>query len=897
MEYPMTKQWHWRIVFFCSLLLAPSFCNASLELGIAWLKQQQQEDGSFYTDRTLSTPYQATSEALYTLSLTSSLNSDDAASAVSYLDNQLMNHVEYLSRRVQLGEILNHENLPLLLSSLQRHRNSKGGFGDYIGYESSLRGTAFALLSVDRSDNPSDTNMQQDINFLLDAQRHDGSWGEQENISSVSLSAWVSRALQSQRFNYNVGNEIVNATQYLLGLQQSPDVALSDLDIALVLLATIPMTVDAMSYQSFLSRLKAMQQLNGSWGGDVFTTALAVQVLYRINTVSVPDSPNVGLLSGRLVDGVTGLPLGRIHIDITGPHEISLVTDDSGYFIKPDLSPGSYAVSYHANGYQRITDTVNISAGQRNDLGVITLLPLQDAALLAGRITDASSELPIFGVRVSIAGSSDVQVVTDQYGRYQIEINPGAFTVSVDHSGYHTITVSGDAISGTHINFSPALQEKSDTLPQTILVRGSVQDADTNQPLSNTSIRLADHSLAVLTNAQGEFVFDGLEAGNIGLIVEHSGYQSIAFNGVAAPGSKIDVGILRLIPELAVQTIVSGVVTDVDTGAVIPGATIQAAGKSATADASGRYQITDVASLEFGISATATGYLGADTWVSLAQPAIIEINIPLRNAIKGGVSIERFSSEYSTYSAYSEVVLTSEIRNSRQESQAVIGQVQMFDPNGRMIDEFMVSTLQHGGIEEIVVAEDEQNSVSFSWFTQSYPPGDYRFLLSIYSAQTAQLLDQKEYLITITPTAAIASLRIFSSLNHTAQGAREAIDIQVAVRNQSNVPISFDAFYEMRSPDGVVLFSNNVLISLDPQELLVTRHLDAIEHTFVASGVYPLVISADNHYPVMLNQGGEITAAPDIQVNVLQEMTPTRTAPSSEERVKVRIRLEGVEAQ
>ncbi len=60
-------------------------------------------------------------------------------------------------------------------------------------------------------------------------------------------------------------------------------------------------------------------------------------------------------------------------------------------------------------------------------------------ASLYGAVTDASTSLPIVGVKVTIAG---VSTYTDSSGQYGFtNLTPGGYTVTFEKAGYNTLTL------------------------------------------------------------------------------------------------------------------------------------------------------------------------------------------------------------------------------------------------------------------------------------------------------------------------------------------------------------------------------------------------------------------------------------------------------------------------
>lgn len=62
-----------------------------------------------------------------------------------------------------------------------------------------------------------------------------------------------------------------------------------------------------------------------------------------------------GVIKGTVKDGVTRQPLGEVSVTTSSPADPdthSVVTDDSGGFLRTDLPPGTYTVRCEKDGYQ-----------------------------------------------------------------------------------------------------------------------------------------------------------------------------------------------------------------------------------------------------------------------------------------------------------------------------------------------------------------------------------------------------------------------------------------------------------------------------------------------------------------------------------------------------------------
>jgi len=426
-------------------------------------------------------------------------------------------------------------------------------------------------------------------------------------------------------------------------------------------------------------------------------------------------------------------------------------------------------------------------------------------------------------------------LTTDENGLYAIEVPLGQLSILISQSGYQSVQLNMTNATTAQVNFSPSLFLTSAQTPPDISIRGTVIDASTQEPLSNAVVRLADNSLSVLSNSEGVFALSGLNAGNSDLVIELSRYQTLTLSAAVVANSVVDVGPLRMSKLPAAQSVISGVVSDHSSEVPIAGAIINAGGVSTTSDATGRYRLEGITPLVFSLSAAATGYVGVNQNFNLIGASTISFNLELNKVITNGVSITNLTADQAAYDADAQVSLTATLNNVGGNSQDFVGQVQVFNEQNQNIEQYAAATSETGEAAKISIASGATKSLPFKWAVQSYPPGNYRILLSVYADQTMQLLDQKEIIIPVKPTAKIASLRIISSVTHTTRGATENIELQAAIRNQSNIPIAANGAYELTDPNGVLLQSQPVALAADPMQLFSTVTLGTLSQLFSMS--------------------------------------------------------------
>ncbi len=160
-----------------------------------------------------------------------------------------------------------------------------------------------------------------------------------------------------------------------------------------------------------------------------------------------------GTLKGRVTDASSTLPISGATVSAGGQNS---VTDLNGNYTI-SVAPGTYTVTATAAGYNAASASgVLVTSGAttaKNFALTPTAVQIVNGTI-TGRVTDASSTLPISGATVSAGGQSNV---TDLNGNYTISIVPGTYTVKVTATDYGTGRASGITVTSgatTVQNFS-----------------------------------------------------------------------------------------------------------------------------------------------------------------------------------------------------------------------------------------------------------------------------------------------------------------------------------------------------------------------------------------------------------------------------------------------------------
>ncbi|MGB5584093.1 MAG: carboxypeptidase-like regulatory domain-containing protein [Gammaproteobacteria bacterium] len=783
------------IIATCLLVVSFISQTAYSSPAIDWILSTQKADGSYVLANDIATATQSTSEALLAFAALEEVTDAGIPLAVKYVTAEAYLNTENLSRVITANHLVGTD-VSVLLAQLERYQNFDGGFGELPDYHSTPLDTAFALIAMAAVDYDDIDVVDAAISYLINHQQADGSFIlSDNNESSYYITALCSIALHRYHFLFDVTAELQAANEYLLS-QQIPGAGWgTSWETAVALHSIALATTDSTRYRDSAQVLRSQQLANGSWGNDVFVTALAAKALHLVENVKQPVSPTEGLVTGKVVRDGTLLPLSFVVVSIDELPSMRAATDENGKYTLTALPASTYTIRYQADGFLTATRTVTLQAGQVIDLGSVHLLPAPDIGIISGIITDKASGLPVVGASITTTGAFAESEVSDARGNYSIAGTTGNVTIAVISAGFEPAVSSGVVTAGGVLTFSPSLHPSGtiNTDPA-VSITGRVIDADTSQAVPQATVGVVGTGRVVNTSANGGFRIENLVAGELIVSITHSHYQTTQYRAVAAEGSAVDLGVIRLYTSISqpATTTISGAVTDAATGLALVGASVTVIenGVSGLTDSNGQYRFDNLSETQFTLVATAVGYFEATGTVSITQPAVVDLDFSMTRSSASNLDIVDMHIEtgITTYPALAEIEADAILFNSGSADQTVRMYYKVVNSDNVIVEEGPVSDVPLGADPAsalLTVPAGQALETEIEWYNQASPPGDYQIIAQAFDGVSGQLLAERSISITVQATNRIGGAAAFNP--PIAQlAANSPVRISATVRNTGN---------------------------------------------------------------------------------------------------------------
>jgi len=599
---------HFRIWLLFSLLSSASYATQidtakswiSSEVNSGMLSQEQN-----VSSNTLALAAQSAKEVALAFYLF-----DDA----TMLDTQMLlspfvhakdeNTTEYLSSYITTHSLMGND-VSTKVQSLLSFQNLDGGFGHDDSHQSTLLDTAVALEAFFYIGS-NESQIGKAIDYLLLKQFADGSWQDVDG-DNLYITSLVLRSLWLHRKFHDVQAAIDKAKEYLLSHKNADGSYGNETFIsALALRAIAPLEYDKTELQVSIDYLYSTQETSGSWEEDIYTTALVLQAL-RLADKEVPN-PDLGVLSGMVVDGDSGIALSGLVVQLDG--DSNVITDSDGRFAFSGLVNKTYTINVLSSNHAPLHTSVRM-VGDDVDLGVLRLNKNINStiSILRGVVKDQETGEALGGATISI-GMHEATTAND--GSYTIDtIEAGSYTITVAKSGYLQEIRNINVPANTILNYDILLRDFS--FEVSVNIGATIIDKNTSLPLENVNISLSGGGISknFITLNDGVFEFSNISQGTYSLQISKSGYYQVQTTFTVNSSQNVNFGIVRLVPidsNTSTFATVQGRITDRFSKEAIENARIDISGLTVYTGSDGTYSIDTVPIGDINLTVSKDGY-------------------------------------------------------------------------------------------------------------------------------------------------------------------------------------------------------------------------------------------------------------------------------------------------
>ncbi|RYY02297.1 MAG: hypothetical protein EOO53_11885 [Gammaproteobacteria bacterium] len=906
MESPFMLRNLYRGIWFAFLWMIYSSATASTEASISWLKTQQQGNGSFTSPS--SSQFLSTTEVIEASLLFGKSNQAFYTSALHYLnESEFDASTEGLSRRIVIN-YRNGVNTSSDVAELLLRKNRDGGFGSRVGYDSTVFDTAYASWALGLTNVGSSSVTDSAVSFIIDAQSVNGGWGLGGSQSeSLSLTSLVLETLRLYSVRYNLTTNINKGSDFLYSLEYAGGGWGNNELTADALIALIPITIDANKYSKSLSLLKTSQNINQSWDNDAYITARALRVIYLSQNTPPPILASDATVSGQIIDKVSGQPLSGVGIVITGADTATATTDSTGKFSLSLSKLGGYSIAYSLIGFNTKTQTFNLAKLQSISAGSVALEKNSQVdpqiSFVSGRVKDATQGTPVQNVQVYISGANSISVTTNLSGEYQAVLpNAGNILISISKSGYQPVTANGIAVLGQAITFSPSLYSENDEIPLDIIATGKIIDASSSFPIAsaNFTVKQNNTESQFLSNESGYVVVPHLLPGNFSFKIDASGYESVTGTGVAAAGSKIDLGTQSLKLKQVFST-VAGKIKNANNNNPIIGATVKIVEDSiaSTSKADGSYSLTNITRSQFSIDISASGFKSETYQINAPDFQSVQLDAKLTPIVNPtGFGINSIDAAKEHFGAYEKGSFNVSVYNNGAQ-QEELQMVMEIKGNNGFFQRFPAAHSPFPGDlipDSILVlgANTASTVVEFNWLTSTMQPGDYQLRIMAYDAKTLQLKSEKSTSVKIAETKNITALIAKVTPRFAYYHAQKEIVFTAEATNASNITLNTPFKYRWKDPQGTILKEGNSMITLLPTDTRKIVELARFTYLFEKSGDFILEFeSLDGSVSSMNIFQDKVSVAPAVRIDASLDVNPTVVTPEQDKTIRLNIKLTG----
>lgn len=279
------------LIVLCGLLAGLPAAAQPTPAGVAYLTGSQQADGSWASDEVRQV--HATGEALRALQAVGQAPAARALAA-GYFETVPVEDTDDRARRIA-GLAAEGRSVAALVAVLLADADPEGGWGLTSDFVADPLDTSLGLSAVAAQPGPDDNFLRMALIALLSAQKTDGGWPciaarEADADSEIFCTSQALLALTAFRNRFYLDPQIDAAAGFLRGKLNADGsfgpAGPNDLihsALASAALASVPAFGNEVA--TVIAWLQGRQRPDGSWGGDPYPTALALQALKALSGV------------------------------------------------------------------------------------------------------------------------------------------------------------------------------------------------------------------------------------------------------------------------------------------------------------------------------------------------------------------------------------------------------------------------------------------------------------------------------------------------------------------------------------------------------------------------------------------------------------------------------------
>jgi hypothetical protein len=298
----------------------------------------------------------------------------------------------------------------------------------------------------------------------------------------------------------------------------------------------------------------------------------------------------------------------------------------------------------------------------------------------------------------------------------------------------------------------------------------------------------------------------------------------------------------------------------------------------------------------------ATGYSSQTLLFDFSTPGVYEIDRSLFQSELSPVSITSFGVGQTNYAAYADVGLTATVFNESNAPVEGVLEFTLMNSDDQVVAVVQGNWVDISGVSDTTFTLDAGMSQDFSamWNTGSISPGSYRAIARVVVGDLMVgpsniTLAERATSFDIDTTEALAKVEVSPQPAFSGVGRTEDVDFVLDLVNRSNVTTDLSVRFQVSRPDGQVIHTHTEAVSLAPEEDNKRLDIPGIPILFESSGSYPVSVEVLSQQRVDTVSGGDIAVAPGVRIEAIQNIAPQTVTPDEDKRVRLNIRLEGVE--